>query len=114
MLVWWSMRRGAGLPPEPLQLVGVARRWCGRTFRPRAGPDSPDGLVDDAHAAAGDLAEDPIVAQPLGNWPAKDPAGPARWIVARSDRAELLDRHQRGEQLVDLVGELRVLRRCTR
>jgi hypothetical protein len=65
-----------------------------------------DRLVYSAHAAAGDLAQDAVVAQPLGD----------RRLARRlrceqpgcrvAAGAELLDRDQGGEQLADLVGEL--------
>ena len=66
-------------------------------------------LVDDAHAAAGDLPHDSVIAQPLG-----DRACGLRLRRARPGRrvgpgAELFDRDQGREQLTDLIGKFGVL-----
>ena len=65
-------------------------------------------LVDDAHAAAGDLAQDAVVAQPLGDRPRG--LRPRREQPGRlvGPAAELFNRDQGREQLVDLRGELGV------
>ena len=55
---------GLGLDLEPLALLGVDRRGEGQDLE-RDAPAQRDllGLVDDAHAAAADLAEDPVFAE---------------------------------------------------
>ena len=65
-------------------------------------------LVDDPHAPAADLPEDPVVAQPLGHRPAAPRPildGP---LVRVGIAADPLHHHQRGEQLADLAGQVRV------
>ena len=55
---------GLGLELEPLELPGVERRGEGQDLQRHAAAERDLlGLVDDAHAAAADLAEDPEVAQ---------------------------------------------------
>ncbi len=58
--------RRAGLPLEPLLGPGVHQELTGQDLqRDVAAERDLLGLVDDAHAAAADLADDPVIAQPL-------------------------------------------------
>ena len=60
-------RRGPGLAAESLADRPVAEDLLPAAASvPRAGPADLLGLVHDAHAAAADLAEDPVVADLLG------------------------------------------------
>ena len=63
-----------------------------------------DRLVDDPHAAAADLAEDPEIAQPIRRPRPSSPAAGAGLVVR--DRLELLHHHQGREHLAYLVGPL--------
>ena len=63
MLVWCSRAGGAGLAAEPLQDHPVAGDLPRQDLeRDPAAQRDLLGLVDDAHAAPADLAEDPVVA----------------------------------------------------
>ena len=64
------------------------------------------GLVDDAHPAPPDLADDPVVGEPLGNRSVRQGGGAQERAgdVGRA-RLEILDHHQRGEEGADLLGE---------
>ena len=64
------------------------------------------GLVDDAHAAPADLAEDAVVAEPLQ--PRRGVDGNAAGGVVGAVGAEVLHPDQDREDLADLVGELGV------
>jgi hypothetical protein len=61
------------------------------------------GLVDDAHAAAADLAQDAVVAQSLQAATLGQRRVRAGEVVAR--RLELLDLEEGGEQVADGVGQ---------
>ena len=104
-------RRGPGLAVEPADLLGGPGDARGQHLQ----GDVPAerlllGLVDDAHAAAADLAEDAVVAQPLegGPRPARPPPEGVVGQVALG--LELLDEEQGREEVADLVGELGVAR----
>ena len=59
-------RRGPGLAEEPAEVVGtVPQPRVHHLQRHPAAQRLPLGLVDDAHSTAADLADDPVVAQPL-------------------------------------------------
>ena len=66
MLVWCSLAAALRLALEPAPLLGVAEHLR-RQHLQRHVPAERDllGLVDDAHAAAADLADDPVVAELL-------------------------------------------------
>ena len=77
-------RRGPRLPLEPQHLLRVGQRRIGEDLQGHAAAERLLlGLVDDAHAAAADLAEDAVVAQllqrrgvavgaPVGQFPVAD------------------------------------------
>ena len=97
------------LAPEPDQRGGpqesIARQHLQRHATAQA---LLHRLVDDPHAPAADLPEDPVVAQPLGHRPAAPRPildGP---LVRVGIAADPLHHHQRGEQLADLAGQVRV------
>ena len=103
-------RRRPGLALEPPHLLGVEQR-AGREHLQRHAPAQRFllGLVDHAHAAAADLAEDAVVAQPL------QPDPRCRAVVsgqraggAAGALAQVLHHQQRREQVADLVGQFGV------
>ena len=102
--------RGLGLELEPLQLPGVQRRGERQHLQrhPAAERDLL-GLVDDAHAAAADLAER------CGSRPARPARGPAVGPAAAAGRvpdgraAQVGQHRERRQQPAELLGLLRVL-----
>ena len=99
--------RGAGLALEPLELVGVAQAVLRQDLERHVPAQALlHRLVDDAHAAAGDLPQDAVVAQPLGDRPRGPRPRRSRPGRLVGPAAELFDRDQGREQLVDLLGEL--------
>ena len=100
-------RRGAGLSLKTQDLIGVGQRRVRQDLE--GNPPAQRlllGLVDDAHAAAADFAEDAVVAQTLQprccvNGHA---AGGVVWTVG----AEVFHADQHGEDVADLVGDLGV------
>ena len=105
--------RGPRLAAEPLQAPGVAGDRVGQDLQ----GDVPAqrqllGLVDDAHAAAADLAEDAVVADPLrrARRPARGPRrpGPGGVPGGRGAGVGLLHHDQHREDVADAVGQLRV------
>ena len=100
-------RRRPRLPLEPQHLLGVGEGRIGEDLQGHASAERLLlGLVDDAHAAAADLAEDAVVAQPLQ--PRRGVNGHAAGGVVGAVGAEVLHADQDGEDLADLVGELGV------
>ena len=107
MLVWCS--RAAALASRS------NRRTCCGSEQGRVGQDLQRhaaaqrlllGLVDHAHAAAADLAEDAVVAQPLQ--PGRGVDGHAAGGAAGAVGAEVLHPDQDREEVADLVGQLGV------
>ncbi len=102
--------RRLGLPPEPLQVIGVGQALEREDLQGHVPAQRLlDRLVDDPHAAAGHLAKDAVLAQ----LPRRVAVG-GRGLGVRTgrrpaDRTELLDHHHRGEQVPDLGGKLWVL-----
>ncbi len=101
---------GFGLALESPHLLGVEQR----AGREHLECDSPAqrfllGLVDHAHAAATDLAEDPVVAQPLDSHAYRRAVvrGERAGSVARA-LAEVFHHEQRREEVADVFGEIRV------
>ena len=96
---------------EPPHLLGVQQR-AGREHLQGHAPAQRLllGLVDDAHAAPADLAEDAVVAQPLQ--PAATAAAPFAAASEPVVPPELSPRSsiikERREQVADLVGQLGV------
>ena len=76
------------LDPEPLQFQRVQRRGSGKDFQRDAAPQRDLlGLVDDAHPAAADLANEPILAQDrVGRQGILGTAGAGRFEDARLRR----------------------------
>ena len=74
-----ELRRGLGLLPESLQMLGVERGRKRQDLQGHAASQRQlDGLVDDAHAAPADLAHDLEVAQGIcGNGVVHIPQQPA-------------------------------------
>ena len=100
-------RRGPRLPLEPQHLLGVGQGRIGQDLQRHAPAERLLlGLVDHAHAAPADLAEDAVVAQPLQ--PRRGVDGHAAGGVVGAVGAEVLHPDQDGEDLADLVGELGV------
>ena len=69
------------------------------------------GLEDHPHAAAADLADEPEVTQPLG---ARRPESGAPAAEAGLPRLKPLGHGQGGEEVLDLLGEFRMLRGVVR
>ena len=103
--------RGAGLALEPLELARVAQAVLRQDLERHVPAQALlHRLVDDAHAAAGDLPQDAVVAQPLGAIGAELPAAAETPRSAWSaPLPNCFDRDQGREQLADLVGELGIL-----
>ena len=100
-------RRRPRLALEAEDLLGVGERRVGEDLQCDASAERLLlGLVDDAHAAPADLAEDAVVAQPLQ--PGRGVNGHAAGGVVGPVGAEVLHADQDGEDLADLVGELGV------
>ena len=100
-------RRRPRLPLEPQHLLGVGQGRIGQDLQRHAPAERLLlGLVDDAHAAPADLAEDPVVAQPLQ--PRRGVNGHAAGGVVGAVGAEVFHPDQDGEDVADLVGELGV------
>ena len=80
-------RRRARLQPEPLELARCRIRTVpGQDLQRHVAAERLlDRLVDDPHPPAADLAEDPVVAQPLG-MPAPVAAGPAGSLAGQARR----------------------------
>ncbi len=78
---------GLGLGEEP-GAVAVAGKLATREHLQRDDPAQPPvaGLVDDAHAAAAQLAEDLVLADPR-RAASRHPAGRARWVAPRGSSA---------------------------
>ena len=91
--------------------TGSIRPCSGRIFKAtRPAERFLHGLVDDAHAAAADLAEDAVLAELLrsGGDRGTCPLGERSGLVAGGG-LEALHQLQGGEELEDLVGPLGVL-----
>ena len=59
-----QLRRSLGLDVEASQLPGIDRRGQGQDLQGHPAPQRLlFGLVDDPHAAASDLADDPVIAE---------------------------------------------------
>ncbi|MCG3180811.1 MAG: hypothetical protein BIFFINMI_03174 [Phycisphaerae bacterium] len=101
-------RRDAGLALEALELALVGQRQRGQHLeRDAAAERLLLGFVDDAHAAAADLADDAEVAQLLEL--RRSERGPPV-AAALAAGFEPLQRGDGGEQVADLVGKGRVER----
>ncbi len=96
-------RGGLGLAAEPLQRLAVGRHVGGQDFQghPTAEGDLL-GLVDHAHAAAAELAHDPVIAELAQE---RDGGLLPEGVVA-GVALDLLDLDQGREHLADLVGHL--------
>ena len=98
-------RRGTGLALEPEALVGRPERLRREELQRHVAAERDLlGLVDDAHAAAAQLAEDAIVAEPLH---IRRPGRSDSRIVGLRD-GDVLEHGQGGEDLEDLLGALGV------
>ena len=98
---------GAGLPTEALQPLGIDQRFSGQQFQGDVAAERfLDGLVDDAHAALAEATQDAELAHTRG----VARLGGGRVIAGLRDRfrLELLHLDQRGEQLADGLGQVRV------
>ncbi len=97
-------RRGLGLAAEPLQRLAVADRVSWQDLQRHAAAERDLlGLVDHAHPAPADLAEDPVIAdlaEPRGRGRRR------RGRLAPRVAVGLLDLGQGREHLPDLVGHL--------
>jgi hypothetical protein len=96
---------GLRLPLEPLALL----LRHGAADREHLQGDVPaqrllHGLVDHPHAAAAHLAQDAVLAQPLGDVSRVRPEVGVRTV----DRPEFLHHRQGREQIADLVGQFGV------
>ena len=102
-------RRRLRLALEPPHLLRVQQR-AGREDLQRhaAAQRLLLGLVDHAHAAPADLAEDAVVAQPLEPDPHRGAVGGQRAGGAAGALAQVLHHQQGREQVADLVGQLGV------
>ena len=100
-------RGGLRLAMEAGHALGVEERRRGQDLERDATAERfLLGLVDDAHPAASDLADDPVVGEPLGNRAVRQGGGAEeRTGDIRRARLEILDDHQRGEEGADLLGE---------
>ena len=101
---------GARLELEPPQVVGAQERVEREDLEGDAASEGHLlGLVDEAHAAAADRADDAEVTQ-LARPGAIEilPAAPAGLLL---ERAEVLEEEERGEDLADLLGQLGMPRR---
>ena len=101
-------RRGLRLAAEPLQRPGVVRDLVGQDLQRHAAAQADLlGLVDPAHAAPADLAEDPVVPHTPRPAPDREPGGRLR-VEIDVHREVLLDQHQRRQQPANLLGQLGV------
>ena len=112
MLVWCSRAAARASRRNRCSRSGSPPAWAGQHLQ----GDVPAqrhllGLVDHAHAAAADLAQDAVVAELLRR---RSGAGGRRDARLGPGRLDLLHHHQGREQVADLVGQLRVGGRCTR
>ena len=102
-------RRRPRLPLEPQHLLGVGQGRVGEDLQGHAPAERLLlGLVDHAHAAAADLAEDAVVAQPLQRRGRRRPRRQPKSVRVAHPGLVLLHQQQRREQRVDPVGPLRV------
>ena len=100
--------RGAGLALESGRLLRVEPAVPQQDFQGHVPAERLLlGLVDDAHAAAADFADDPEVSQLLQRRHGRDVAVRRVSLVAHSGFV-LLHQQERGEQCMDPIGPLRV------
>ncbi len=98
-------RRGTRLALESLHLLRGGESRIGQDLQ--GYPPAQRlllGLVDHAHAAAADLAEDAVIAQPFQ--PCRDMDGNATGGFVLAVGAEVLHLDQNGEDLADVVGQV--------
>ena len=101
-------RGGPGLAAEPDQRHGARGSILGEDLQGHAAAQALlHRLVDDAHAAPADLAEDAVIAQALGDRPLEPRPVPDRGRPRLVVAAEPLHHRHRWEELADLVGQVR-------
>ncbi len=93
-----------GLASESLEEAPILRVAGGQDLQRDATAERLlDRLEDDAHTAAADLADDPVVAELAGDRPDPDLR---RSVALVRGRLEPLQLDQGGEQLADVLGQL--------
>ncbi len=109
MLVWCSLAAVCASRWNRRNCCGVEERLPGQHLYGHVPAERLlKGLVDDAHAAAADLAEDAEIAQPFQPHPAQRRADPAALLLVG---LQPLHDGDGGEQLLDVRRQFRVLRR---
>jgi hypothetical protein len=108
-----ELARRAGLEPEPLDLVGGQPTVPGEDLqRDAAAHRLLRGFIHDPHPAPSHLADQAEVAQLPDRFAEESGRrfGPSRQAVdlVVAIRLEPLDDHQRGEEVADLLGQLRI------
>ncbi len=102
-----ELGHGLGLDPEPLQFQRVERRGSGEDLQRDAAPQGDLlGLVDDAHPATADLANQPILAQDrIGR---HGILGVRGWVIRRARPRRRVDEFHDVEAIGQRPGDLRV------
>jgi hypothetical protein len=100
-------RRGLGLATEPLEVNGIAEAGR-RKHLERHMPAEGEllGLIDDAHAAAADFAENAIITDPLRPLPVEKRFLQEALFLGR---LQLLHHDESRKHLSNLGGKLRIL-----
>ena len=105
-----QQRRGLGLDLESLELLGVGHGGEGQYLQRHAAVEGQlHGLVDDAHAAAADRAEQLVVPQGAEARTGFARGGRAAGVIGGRGAAQVGQLFEGGEQPTEVVGALGVM-----